>query len=297
MNIVGLVFIFLITSVFVSLWLHYFPEKNDFSTFNWFFTISLTVIFFDFITLGLLKRIPYFNKIYYPFYRFFSFLLLAPLYRNIYYSLASNHKKWKVIISLSLFTSLTFLIAISVISKSITYSLDLRPDEDYSYSMDSSHFLEECEGEISKFFWITSMHVNQNSLRVFVVHRSQYEEKYIKPACNYNELAIEKNVNIDSLKFNCVRDFYDLKINNKPIEYEMRYMVSKKTNQDGLNTFIDISNLHSGLHSISLHYRFSKSSSDSDNFSKVAELYFYKENSIPNQKTEKNFPHYQNNDQ
>jgi hypothetical protein len=44
----------------------------------------------DFITLGWLKRIKWFTRIYYPVYRFYGFLTFARLYRPIYYNLVDN---------------------------------------------------------------------------------------------------------------------------------------------------------------------------------------------------------------
>lgn len=46
--------------------------------------------FIDFVTLGRLKRVRWFSVVYYPFYRFCSFITLASLYRPLYYNLVDN---------------------------------------------------------------------------------------------------------------------------------------------------------------------------------------------------------------
>ncbi|GAB4245661.1 MAG: hypothetical protein Tsb0034_24310 [Ekhidna sp.] len=47
----------------------------------------------DYLSLGFFKKIRWFSKIYYPFYRFFSFITLAGLSRSIYYYLISKFSK------------------------------------------------------------------------------------------------------------------------------------------------------------------------------------------------------------
>ena len=54
------------------------------------FIISSQVYLIDFVTLGWLKRVRWFSVVYYPIYRFFSFITLASLYRPLYYNLVDN---------------------------------------------------------------------------------------------------------------------------------------------------------------------------------------------------------------
>ena len=54
------------------------------------FTFSSFLYFIDFITLGGLKRIRWLAPIYFPLYRFFSWITLSALYRPIYYNLIDN---------------------------------------------------------------------------------------------------------------------------------------------------------------------------------------------------------------
>lgn len=73
--------------------------------------ITLIVIGFltliDYLTLGRLKRIRWFAKVYYPLHYFMSIVTLSIVYRRLYYTLISNIK-WRYII---LFVAIqTFLI-------------------------------------------------------------------------------------------------------------------------------------------------------------------------------------------
>lgn len=54
------------------------------------FTLTGLLYFIDFFTFGWFKKRPWFGKIYYPLYRFFSWVTLARLYRPLYYNIADN---------------------------------------------------------------------------------------------------------------------------------------------------------------------------------------------------------------
>ena len=68
--------------------------------------ITLTIVFIllimglifmlDYFTLGFFKKIKWFGKIYYPFYRLFNFITLSGLSRSIYYYLISKFTKKKI---------------------------------------------------------------------------------------------------------------------------------------------------------------------------------------------------------
>lgn len=98
----GLFFLGVVVAI-LSLWLHFFPEQNNFSWVDPTLSIIGVVYLLDFLTLGLFKRIPYFSRVYFPIYRVMSFLTLSPLYRKIYYGLISNHKTWKSVLAILIF--------------------------------------------------------------------------------------------------------------------------------------------------------------------------------------------------
>ena len=50
----------------------------------------------DYLTLGFFKKIRWFAKIYYPFYKFFNFITLSRLSKSIYYYLISKFSKNKI---------------------------------------------------------------------------------------------------------------------------------------------------------------------------------------------------------
>lgn len=54
------------------------------------------IFMLDYFTLGFFKKLNWFGKIYYPFYRFFNFITLSGLSRSIYYYLISKFTKRKI---------------------------------------------------------------------------------------------------------------------------------------------------------------------------------------------------------
>ncbi len=63
----------------------------------------------DFITLGRIKRIKWLNKIYFPFYRFFSIISFSSVYRPLYYNMIDNALGRKVMLSIVPYLSVLFL--------------------------------------------------------------------------------------------------------------------------------------------------------------------------------------------
>ncbi|MCP4458577.1 MAG: ABC transporter permease [Cytophagales bacterium] len=58
--------------------------------------LSGLIYMIDYFTLGFFKRIKWFSKIYYPFYRFYNVITLSSLSRSIYYYMISKFSKKKI---------------------------------------------------------------------------------------------------------------------------------------------------------------------------------------------------------
>ena len=222
MNVLGFIFLFSIFGFFVFIWIQFFPEKTDFTVLSVILLILFIINIIDYLSLGILKRIPYVNKIYYPIYRFISFITLAPLYKNIYYSFILIFKKRTVILFLLGFILIT---AFSFVNKTITQEEGyfyrgtlLRPFENKENVLEPENYLDQYNGKISKTLWIPSQTINSNYLEAFVVHTSQWEEEHIKPLCQFNKLVKANPQQKDSIKISCLKKFYQLKIDGKDVK-------------------------------------------------------------------------------
>ena len=214
----------------------------------------ITLIYLiDFLGLGVIKRIPYVSKVYYPIYRLMSYLTLSPLYRSIYYGFISNHKKWKVAVGMTLFVVLSFFIAENIRrDHHIFNSLPISNLTDDRYQVYYGHYDNLMGNKPSKRMHIPSDVISGDVLKVFVVMNAAMQENLIIPACAYDSLMAIEGINEDSVKLKCLSDFYILKIDDQEVSSEYFYHYKQSTNQEGLISYLDISGLERGVHTIAL---------------------------------------------
>jgi hypothetical protein len=120
------------------------------------------------------------------------------------------------------------------------------------------------------------MKVSGPLLEVFVVHTPAFEEDQIKPGCGYDSKSEIDDLNVDSLIMGYLTAFYQLELNDSILSPEYFYMSNKKTHQDGLMSFIDISDLKTGMHKITLKYDLYKNSKDENELREISTVKFYK---------------------
>jgi hypothetical protein len=261
----------------VTLWLNLFPDSTDLSALNISLQILLPLYLLDYLTLGGIKRIPYLNRVYYPFYRILSWLTLAPLYRSIYYTLVSHHKKWKVALGIMVFTGISILYVLSSQSPMrIGNTLTLRPFSNDEVILYHGHYRDRAGGDYSKIISLPSRQVKGSVLEVFIVHRPIYEEREIRPACHYDSLAALSTTNKDSLKLACLKQFYQLVMDGDTLKMDPLYHVMQTTQQDGLLSFVDIAHLPRGMHELELIYRRYNKDQDKSYTQRRAVVEFYK---------------------
>ena len=255
MNILGITFLVLMIGIGVYLWIRFFPERTDFSIFNIILRTVMLTYLIDYLSLGLLKRIPYLNKVYYPFYKLMSWLLLSPLYRNIYYGFIANHKRWKVISFLVLFVIIT-IVAEETIRGRLRSNLIFTPNGTKAFVMQPQHYASQAQGDHSDYIWIPQRTINSHTLKAFVVHRSTFEEDDIKKICDFDHQKKQYLEKVDSLKLNCLQQFYHLELDQEVVDSPVYYTKSRLSDQDGLLHYIDISQLKKGKHELRLYFNF-----------------------------------------
>jgi hypothetical protein len=280
MWLIGISFFFIIVASGIGIYLSFFPDLFNTNLFNNIVSTICVLVWIDFLSLGWFKRIPYLRKVYYPLHKIAGWLTLSFLYKNIYYTFASNHKRWKISLILVIFS-------ISIISSVI---LNLTTPESYTFGrtialvpFDGKERLQENlyrdkvnDGYYSKYMHIESYVTNKNYLELFIVHTTRWEDEFIKPACDYEVEREKKGVDLDSLRLSCLERFYDVKLNGELLEDDFIYQRNSKTKQDGLLSIIDISDLKKGKHTIDLIYNFHDQEEDTIHKNKVKELTFYK---------------------
>lgn len=232
-----------------------FEGKSSISVLVDYYAKSMLVIggiyMFDFLTVGLLKKIKYINLIYYPIYRFVSLITFSKLYRNIYYLLISNFKKWKVITFLTAFVAITIFM-IGTIASNSPVSSEFSQLEFYGgnskNSLVRSHYDNMNSTQKNLFGSVQSDIIKENTLRLFISARVSLNDS-IEQVCDPN---IEDK-NSSEYTLSCIKNFYELSINDSSITAD-RWLFHKHptSNNRGYITYLDISHLKNGMHEVKI---------------------------------------------
>ena len=274
MCVVGAFFFLAVVALMVSVFVAFFPDHGSLPWLDLVLQLITLVFIVDFVTLGWLKRIPYFSKFYYPVYRVMSWLTLSPLYRRIYYGLISNLPRWKAVLGMISFILISAFMAFSIRSETnVADVLSLRLSDTADQAMFPGHYENLMADRPSNTIQIPSDVIKENHLRVFVVHRSAFEDRYIKPLCNYE--ARQDSVDENELKMECLDAFYDLKLDSQLVAADFIYFHNARTNQEGLIAYLDIAHLDKGRHDLSVVYNFYDEEGEY-NARDVAVVEFYK---------------------
>jgi len=207
----------------------------------------------DFLSLGVLKRSKRLNKIFYPLYQLISFITFSALYRNIYYLLVSNFKRWKVVTFLVSFIVITFFMInfnASRDSLSSNFSrLELFSSSIGNYSS-SEYYASMNPSDKYQKASIQSDIVSEDVLRLFITHQVNFEDS-VKANCNY--VVPEESSDINKLKLECLQSFYIVNVNDS-IAKTSKWMFHKdpSTGHRGIMTYVDISHLERGLHKLDI---------------------------------------------
>ena len=206
----------------------------------------------DFLTLGPLKKWRWSSKIYYPLYRVISLLTLSPFYRNVYYILISNIRKWKIILFIALFL-LTSFMSLNLNSKTGSLSWNLSRIEFFGYSEGTTTNPESYDSFNHKSAWkkasIQSDIIKDDVLRVFVTHEVRYEDS-LKAICNRENLDW---VNSDSAKLVAMEKFYLVNVDDSIYQNQKWIFFNEVHNgHRGVLTYVDISDLDKGMHQVKI---------------------------------------------
>ena len=225
-----------------------------------FYAMSMVILgsiyLIDFMTLGALKRIKYINKIYYPFYLFMSAITFSTLYRNIYYILISNFKRWKVIVFLVLFAVIT----VFMLNLNISWSMASKKFSQLDfYGSGQNTFLSHSAYQNMNPSWKDQKATIQNDiikddvLRLFISQRVNFEDS-IRNACNFD--VLDSKLQTDSTRLECVKYFFIIELNDSTIDATgWRFHKDPGTGHKGMLSYVDISHLKSGSHELNVNLK------------------------------------------
>lgn len=219
------------------------------------FTLVVAVPYMiDFLTLGWVKRIPWFWRVYrYP-YRFMSAVTFAPVYRGIYYGLISNINRWKLFFLLLFF----FVVNLFIVAPSEAFfkSGGELVVSQLEVSVIDGYYRDQSPNRYSTRAHIQSELIREGGLQVFLPHKLQYE-KMILEICPQNLKAkgIEDDFDFPGQRnLACMSSFYSFRIDTvevQPTQFYFREMTS--TAQVGLTTWIDLKGFERGMHALEVY--------------------------------------------
>ena len=244
----------------------------------------------DFVTLGWLKRLRYFSRVYYPVYRFVSFITFANLYRPIYYNLIDNRFGRRLAYFI-LPLSLLMVIVLSIQVSGYTY-LAPDPAENSEVWYLADHYISEGGENVNlEHPSLESRFVNSNYLRIFMPYVPRRHDETVRYHCpdlavgRFTGIKLRGEIssgqienyaaNVDSL-LSCMRELWRIHIDDSLYQdIPVRFYEHPVRNQPGLEAVVPIHDLAATEHVARIdRVRYIE---DSLRVFTGRQLYFYKE--------------------
>lgn len=299
--IFGFTFLVLFIALSILLWVFFIASISvafDYLGFNSSVTniTQLTLIFLsliylvDFITLGWLKKQDKIAEIYYPIYRFYSFITLSFLYRPLYYNLIDNKfGRW---VGLLIIPYLFVLATISLL-KIDTYSY--LPKYKAQQTLNTDYYDDKRGPRKTKLgISIPSQYIENGFIELFIPYIPNQHNSSIAELCpNLKpgpsgltfDIYIGKNDN-PKIKLNadstlaCFSSLHQIFINDSlQSNASYRFYNHPQRKQEGLVSILDVGNLPRGEHQITLKSktRYNWNKNDSLVFKQYDAIPFWKE--------------------
>jgi len=230
------------------------------------------IYFIDFITLGWIKRRKRISKIYYPFYRFLSFVTLSFIYRPLYYNLIDTKFGRRVVLFL-----VPYLLIFTVIASITVETQSYLPSNRAGHSILNDRYDDTWNSkEPSTTASINSKYITNGYVELFLPYIGKTDDEVIELLCP-DVLPARKGVFIfrhfDSSRrsmeaeavIDCHSQRFDIFINDSLISEPIyRFHEHKKRNIMGLLTVIDVSMLERGEHQLKIDVLLKQTQNDKD---------------------------------
>ncbi|WP_353778159.1 hypothetical protein [Winogradskyella sp. 3972H.M.0a.05] len=232
-----------------------------------FVIFGMLMTFVDFVTLGWLKRKKWLSKIYFPFYRVFSFITLAFLYRPIVYNFLDNR------FGRRLSLMLVPLYILIIIGSSMRYQRSnyfSRINNSNSIVAFKGNYEDQLidDGDFIDEVAIPSKVITNSFLKVFVVYDDNIEDNIfdlnpgLKPEKDIRGLRsnMYSSGNFSWRKRDSLRREYIKTFNNNYIvridttDFETEFVLTESLKkQMGFESYVDIEGLSEGKHTVRVY--------------------------------------------
>ncbi|MEQ9301479.1 MAG: hypothetical protein RIF33_23070 [Cyclobacteriaceae bacterium] len=234
--------------------------------------IVAVIVMIDYLTFGLVKKIPVFSRVYHPFSQVVRVISLSFLYRPIYYAWASHANRWIFMVVMILFIVANYVLAdrfyrtdrIDVENSNVSLFFSTMGNGAYS------GYYEDMDVEFYSFrAQIPSDIIEGNVLRVFVALSPDHEDDIVSK-CGFDETIDRQEIGA-AKALACFNEAYQLSLGDSlltDVAYKFHYRQSNQ--QKGLLTWIDISTLPEGMSELKVKLILEKDTI------RYAEIPFYK---------------------
>ncbi|NUQ25081.1 MAG: hypothetical protein HUU34_14130 [Saprospiraceae bacterium] len=229
-----------------------------------FLLFSGGVYMLDFATLGWIKRLKRFSKIYYPVYRLYGMVTLSALYRPMYYNLIDNKLGRRVG-----WFSVPYIILIAWLLSLQVDSHVWFPDDIEKYGLMKTQYDDLLpEKTLIRNASIPSKYVNKGYVELFIRYLPQRDDKILKQKCpdvnppksvgihsdividiNSDSKAAQRDFSAESLA--CFSSLYKISIGDSIFRQpHLRFYKHPNAGEMGLHTILDVQYLPRGEHQI-----------------------------------------------
>lgn len=252
-----------------------------------FYIFGGLIYFIDFITLGWIKKRKSISGMYYPIYRFFSFVTLSFVYRPLYYNLIDNKYGRKVV--LFLFPYALILILISTMTIQTQAFL---PNLRFNETLGNNRYDDTWNGTtLINSASLQSKFVDNGYLELYLPYVGRTDDNVIKLLCPDLEPAKkgifflsngdEKRNSMNAeMALDCHSQRFKIYVNDSLLsDLKYRFYDHPKRKNQGLATIFDVNFLNRGEHLLKIEVLFARSVKGKDTliFSETDNIPFWKE--------------------
>ena len=228
------------------------------------YLLMLLLYFIDFVSLGALKRIKWFSKGYYPFYRVMGYITLAFLYRNLYYNLINRRFSRKLALFLVPYVVLILTINSlrlhfhpffsredDEVYLSLNYYDDLRPQEDYIWGASIPSQVVS-SGYVPLFIaYSPAYHPDIDSLCPDFIPK---ESMGLRSNIHFNVQGREPVYSSPEEGLACLSRYFQIYLNDSLVEEpEFTFFIHPSQKEKGLFSMLQTHNLLPGKHQLSIY--------------------------------------------
>ncbi len=255
--------------------------------FTFFYVFGGLIYFIDFITLGWIKKRKSISGMYFPIYRFFSFITLSFVYRALYYNLIDNRYGRKVVLFL-----IPYALIFTLISSMTFQTQAFLPNYRFNETLGNNSYDDTWDGNtLMSSASLYSKFVDNGYLELYLPYIGRTDDNVIKILCPDIEPAKKgvfffgkgdkaRNMMNAAAALDCHSQRFKIYVNDSLFsDVKYRFYDHPQRKNKGLATIFDVSFLNRGEHKLKIEVLFSRNIKGKDTliFQQTDNIPFWKE--------------------